>query len=87
MGDEVTILYFSWLRQRTGCSQEALTLPDGVETVAGLMDLLSARSPAHQAAFRNRLAIRCSVNREFADPTSRLRAGDEVAFFPPITGG
>lgn len=83
----ITILYFAWLRERTGLSEETLALPDSGMTVAGLIALLAGRGPGHAAAFQNRRTIRCAVNQEFADPDTILRAGDEVAFFPPVTGG
>ena len=84
----ITILYFAWLRERTGLTEEAFALPDGpTTTVADLIALLAARGPGHAAAFQNRSTVRCAVNQEFADPATVLRAGDEVAFFPPVTGG
>jgi molybdopterin synthase sulfur carrier subunit len=83
----VTILYFAWLRERVGTAQEHLTLPPEVRTVAELVDHLAARDDRHEAAFANRRAVRCAVNQEFAPVTTLLRAGDEVAFFPPVTGG
>jgi molybdopterin converting factor subunit 1 len=82
----LSILYFAWLRERIGVAEERLALPDGVITVADLIGFLSARSPAHEAAFGTR-TIRCAVNQEFADHSTRLAPGDEVAFFPPVTGG
>lgn len=87
MDKPLTILYFAWLRERTGLSREELPLPDGVETVAGLVDYLSTRGSGHAAAFQNRKTVRCAVNQEFADPSDLLHPGDEVAFFPPVTGG
>ena len=83
----ITILYFAWLRERTGLSEETMTLPEGTTTVADLIALLAARGPGHAAAFQNRRTVRCAVNQEFADPSAVLQAGDEVAFFPPVTGG
>ena len=83
----ITILYFAWLRERTGLSEETLALPDTGMTVADLIALLAARGPGHAAAFQNRRTIRCAVNQEFADPATVLRSGDEVAFFPPVPGG
>jgi molybdopterin synthase sulfur carrier subunit len=87
MGKSLTILYFSWLRDRIGLAQEELQLPEGVETVGELVDHLAARDAAHAAAFRDHKTIRCAVNQEFAAPSFRVRPGDEVAFFPPVTGG
>ena len=87
MDKPVTILYFAWLRERIGSACEDVALPEGVRTVSALVDFLSARSPGHEAAFRNRRSVRAAVNQEFADPSDAVRPGDEVAFFPPVTGG
>ena len=87
MDKPLTILYFAWLRERIGVAQEELPLPDDVQTVSGLVDYLSARSVGHAAAFQNRRSVRCAVNQEFADPSGPVTPGDEVAFFPPVTGG
>jgi molybdopterin synthase sulfur carrier subunit len=83
----VTILYFAWLRERVGTAQEELQLPEHVRTVSELLDYLSARGPGHAGALQNRRTVRCAVNQEFADPTTLLHPGDEVALFPPVTGG
>jgi len=48
---------------------------------------LAARGPGYAAAFQNRNTVRCAVNQAFADPQAPLQPGDEVAFFPPVTGG
>ena len=83
----LTILYFAWLRERTGTSQESVTPPAGVRTVGELIDWLAERSPGHANAFANRRTIRCAVNQDFAEPTTPIGPGDEIAFFPPVTGG
>lgn len=83
----ITILYFAWLRERTGTAEETLALPPGTTTVADLIALLASRGPGHATAFQNRRTVRCAVNQEFAEPATVLKAGDEVAFFPPVTGG
>ena len=87
MSGTVTILYFAWLRERIGSSGETLALPDGVRTVAGLVEHLSARGGGYASAFANRKTIRCAVNQEFANPSTPVGPGDEVGFFPPVTGG
>jgi molybdopterin synthase sulfur carrier subunit len=83
----VTILYFAWLRERVGASEEHLPLPASVATVADLIAWLSDRGPGHASAFANPRTVRCAVNQEFADPATPIGPGDEVAFFPPVTGG
>jgi molybdopterin converting factor subunit 1 len=81
------ILYFAWLRERTGRGAEDIAMPDGVQTVGDLMAWLRARDPGHQAAFVNPRLVRAAVNQVFAGPDTTLKPGDEVAFFPPVTGG
>ena len=86
-GVALSVLYFAWLRERIGLVGEQVVLPGNVTTVAGLMDHLAGLGPGHAAAFRNRTAIRCAVNQEFTAASDAVRPGDEVAFFPPVTGG
>jgi molybdopterin synthase sulfur carrier subunit len=81
------ILYFAWLRERTGQSEETIPVPDGVATVGALLAWLRARDPAGASAFANPTLIRAAVNQAFAQPDTPVAAGDEVAFFPPVTGG
>ena len=81
------VLYFAWVRQRIGVGQETVSPPDGVATVAALIDWLRTRGPGYAEAFRDTRAIRCAVNQEYVEPGHMLAPGDEVAFFPPVTGG
>lgn len=81
------ILYFAWLRQRTGTGAEDLALPAGIGDVGGLVEYLKARSPGHAAAFAEMKAVRAAVNQEYVPLDHPLTDADEVAFFPPITGG
>jgi molybdopterin synthase sulfur carrier subunit len=81
------ILYFAWLRERTGRSAEEIPVPDGVATVGDLMAWLRVRDAGHQAAFVNPRLVRAAVNQVFAGPDTAVAPGDEVAFFPPVTGG
>jgi molybdopterin synthase sulfur carrier subunit len=84
---KLELLYFAWLRERVGCSQENVTLPDGVATVADLLAWLRGRGPGFEQGFANTRLVRCAVNQDFAEPDTILHDGDEVAFFPPVTGG
>ncbi|MGH7005909.1 MAG: molybdopterin converting factor subunit 1 [Alphaproteobacteria bacterium] len=81
------ILYFAWLRQKIGAGEEAVAPPPAVNTVAALVAWLKSKSPAHAAAFANMKAVRVAINQEFADWDAPIAAGDEIAFFPPVTGG
>jgi len=81
------VLYFAWVRERIGTAEEEFALPAGISTVAGLVDHLATRSPGHPGAFANRRTIRAAVNQDFATPDAPVTDRDEVAFFPPVTGG
>lgn len=81
------ILYFAWLRQRVGAGEETVEPPSDVRNVAGLIDWLKTRGPQYEEAFRDVSAIRAAVNQEFAGLDAAVAAGDEVALFPPMTGG
>lgn len=83
----LTILYFAWLRERVGVAEEHVSLPAEVRTVAQLVGWLADRGPGHASAFENRRTVRCAVNQDFADAATPVHPGDEVAFFPPVTGG
>jgi molybdopterin synthase sulfur carrier subunit len=83
----LSLLYFAWLRERVGTAEESLPIPAGVATVGDLVEWLRGRGPGHAAAFAQANRVRCAVNQEFAGPDTPLRPGDEVAFFPPVTGG
>jgi molybdopterin converting factor subunit 1 len=81
------IRYFAWLKQRTGCAEEEVDLPPGVATVGALVALLGERHPRLAEAAAATGVVRCAVNQEYAEADAPVRAGDEVALFPPVTGG
>jgi len=81
------LLYFAGLRERLGAAGEEVALPAGIATVGALMAWQRGRGPAHAAAFAADSRVRCAVNQEFAQADQPVGAGDEVAFFPPMTGG
>ena len=81
------VLYFAWVRQKVGTAEEDVAPPPEVRDVAGLVRWLAGRGPGHAAAFADPRQIRAAVNQEFATPDAPVRTGDEIAFFPPVTGG
>ena len=83
----IRVLYFAWLRQRSGMAAEEVEPPPEVATIGALMRWLAARSPGHAAAFAQPKQVRAAVNQEFRGPEDPIAPGDEVAFFPPVTGG
>lgn len=81
------LLYFAWVRQRTGIAEEEATPPASVRTVLDLIEWLRGRGPGYAAAFEDLKALRAAVNQEHAAFDAPVRQEDEVAFFPPVTGG
>lgn len=83
----IRIRYFARLRERLGCDEESLALPEGVATLADLLEHLRARDARWRAALDAESALMMALNQELARPESAIADGDEVAFFPPVTGG
>ncbi|MCP4329753.1 MAG: molybdopterin converting factor subunit 1 [Alphaproteobacteria bacterium] len=81
------VLYFAWLKTRAGIAAEEVAPPAEVTTVGTLIDWLKTQSEGHGEALANTKIIRVAVNHEFADFDHPVKSGDEVAFFPPVTGG
>ena len=81
------ILYFAWLKEKTGVSAEDVALPDGGADVADLIAVLKARGSGFAEAFAVDAVVRVAVNQEHVGLDHRLADTDEVAFFPPVTGG
>src|SRR3546814_2982639 len=75
-GTLVKLLYFAWLKTRTGMAEEEVTPPEGVATVGELLSWLEGRGPNFAAAFSDRRAIRVAVNQAYAQPGDPVRAGD-----------
>lgn len=82
----LTILYFASLREALGKAREAVVLPDGIATVGALRAHLSQRGEAWQRLGPGH-NVKAAVNQQMATDAQSLQAGDEVAFFPPVTGG
>lgn len=81
------VLYFALLRERVGMAEETVSPPAEVRTVAELTAWLRGRSAQHEAALANSALVRVAVNQDYAQPGDPVRPGDEIAFFPPVTGG
>lgn len=82
----VKVLYFASLREALGSSGEEVKLPADVATAGALRDLIAARGEPWNALARAK-NLRCAVNQTMVGFDAAVKAGDEVAFFPPVTGG
>lgn len=81
------ILYFAWIRERVGKPDETFSLPAGVRDVAALIAHLKTRGAGYEKAFADLTAVRVAVNEEHTGFERPLCDSDEIAFFPPVTGG
>ncbi len=83
----ISLVYFAWVREQIGCDEEQKDLPPATETVEALITHLETLSPAYARAFEDRSVIRAAVNMKAVPLDHPIKDGDEVAFFPPMTGG
>lgn len=81
------LLYFAWVRSRIGIAAEDIAPPGDVTDVTTLIVWLRTRGPGYALAFADLDALRVAVNQEHAGFDAAIKQGDEVAFFPPMTGG
>ncbi|WP_430395398.1 molybdopterin converting factor subunit 1 [Ferrovibrio sp.] len=83
----IKLLYFATLRERIGLAEESLALPASITTVGALLDWLRQRGPEYQRALTDPAMVRVAVNQDYARNDDAVKPGDEVALFPPVTGG
>lgn len=84
--NEITILYFASLSEDLHCKEEFFTLPTTDFTLEQLIAQLSLRDDNWAEKLDNN-SVHHAVNHTICDRNKKLNAGDEVAFFPPVTGG
>lgn len=83
----INLLYFAWVRERVGIAEEEIGVPSDVATVGDLVAWLRDRGEGYATAFADDDVVRTAVNQEHVDLSHPIKDGDEVAFFPPVTGG
>jgi molybdopterin synthase sulfur carrier subunit len=81
------LVYFAWVRERVGKSEEHLDPPPEVATIGDLIAWLSSRGEGYAYAFEKPLAVRAALDRVHARHGAPIAGAKEVAFFPPMTGG
>lgn len=86
MSDDVTVLYFAKLAEEVGTRGESIPYTAKISTVEKLIGYLKLRDERWLKAFDGKTVL-SAVNQDMSLPTQRIEAGDEVALFPPVTGG
>jgi molybdopterin synthase sulfur carrier subunit len=82
----MNVLYFAWVRQKIGRSEEQIEAPEA-KTVRALAEFLCARGGGYAEAFADLSRLKAAVNQEHVAFDAPVGPHDEVAFFPPVTGG
>ncbi len=83
----IKVLYFARLKESLKYSTEELALPPEVRTINDLKQYLALRGETWAAQFSGKVALRAAINHTLVENDALIQAGDEVAFFPPVTGG
>ena len=83
----IKVLYFARIKEAVNYSTEDIDLPVGVSTVMALKNYLALRGDIWAKLFNGKQVVRAAINHTLVDDLSTINAGDEVAFFPPVTGG
>lgn len=82
------LVYFAWIRERIGVTDEEVDPPAHVVTVGDLLNWLKTRGEEYAAALEHDLMVRVAVDRIHAqDRGQRITSAREIALFPPMTGG
>lgn len=83
----VTLRYFAWVREKAGLSEERVSLPETVVTIADLIAWQQTRGETYAAAFAKPQAIRAAMDHVHVKSDAVIGAAREIGFFPPVTGG
>lgn len=83
----IEILYFASLRERLGVDHETVVLPAGVDNLTGLVGELRARGGVWAEVLGDTRSVLMAINQEMAQASDAIADGDEIGFFPPVTGG
>jgi len=81
------LVYFAWVRERVGRAEEEIAPPPSVATVAELVAWLSKRGEEYAHAFENPNVIRAAIDKRHVQAGAAIAGAQEIAFFPPMTGG
>ena len=81
------ILYFSWIKEKIGVSSQEINIDEKISDISDLIMYLKNLSTNHHNALSDQNSIRVAINKNFSSFDTKIKNGDEIAFFPPVTGG
>ena len=84
---EIKICYFAWVREKTGLDQEIIMLDDATYKIQDVVDHLAQKSSAYSELFSDFSGLQVACNQTFTTLDADIKSGDEIAIFPPVTGG
>lgn len=84
---KIKLLYFARIKEAVNYSTEEVDLPDNVLTITALKNWLTLRGEVWANLFDGKQVVRAAINHTLVDDLAIIQANDEVAFFPPVTGG
>lgn len=84
---KITVLYFARIKEAVNYSSEEVELPAEITTITGLKNWLALRGDTWAELFNGKQVVRAAINHALVDNMAAISANDEVAFFPPVTGG
>jgi len=83
----IKVLYFARIKEAVNYSTENIALPSEVSTITALKNYLAQRGEVWANLFNGKQVVRAAINHELVQDLATIKSGDEVAFFPPVTGG
>jgi len=86
-GMKVNLIYFAWVRERIGKTEEEIELPESVVTVGDLLNHLKGLDEVYEAALEFPDVIRVAINQEHVEHDEAIAGAREIGIFPPMTGG
>lgn len=84
---KIKVLYFARIKEAVNYSTEDIDLPADISTVTALKNYLALRGGIWANLFNGKQVVRAAINHTLVDDLAKINTGDEVAFFPPVTGG
>lgn len=83
----MVIKYFSWIKEHIGKSEEQIILPSNIDNINQLINYLNEIDEKYKLLYEKKELIKIAVNKTYSSFDTNISNSDEIAFFPPVTGG